>query len=94
MIGGPVNLNKIRDSITLICRSGVEKIFRMTVVPGLLTEEDIYEVAQELRPAKHFTLQQFSPEAVLDRELRDVPPWPQEKIDRIQKAVNDILQVE
>jgi pyruvate formate lyase activating enzyme len=94
LIGVPVNLRQIRNSIELIRNSKAEPIFRMTVVPGLLAEDDIYEVAEELRPAKHFTLQQFSPENVIDPELRKVLPWTQEKIDRIQKAVNKILRGE
>lgn len=94
LIGVPVNLKQIRNSIELIRNSKAEPVFRMTVVPGLLAEDDIYEVAEDLRPAKHFTLQQFSPESVIDPELRKVLPWTQEKIDRIQKAVNKILRGE
>jgi len=89
--GVPAHLNKIRESIDLIRDCSVEAIFRITVVPGMLTEEDIYQVANELYPAKKFVLQQFSPENPLDTTLKDVAPWPQEKMDRLQHSVNRIL---
>lgn len=92
LIGVPVDLNKIRQCIELIHESPVEGIFRMTIVPGMLTEEDVYRVANELFPAKHFILQQFSPGNTLDPKLKEVSPWPQEELDRIQKKVNQMLK--
>ncbi|MBN2467730.1 MAG: anaerobic ribonucleoside-triphosphate reductase activating protein [Deltaproteobacteria bacterium] len=91
-IGVSADLEKIRKSIELIQSSSIEVIFRMTVVPGMISEEDIYRVAKDLYPAKKFVLQQFSPENPLDHRLKKVSPWPQEQLERVQHAVNQILQ--
>ena len=91
LTGVAANLKNIKKSIELIRNSTIETIFRITVVPGMLTEEDIYQVAKELYPVKKFILQQFSPENPLNPELKKVVPWPQEKIERVQKKVNQII---
>ena len=91
LTGVTANLKNIKKSIELIRNSTIETIFRITIVPGMLTEEDIYQVAKELYPVKKFILQQFSPENPLNPELKKVVPWPQEKIERVQKKVNQII---
>ena len=91
LTGVAADLKNIKKSIELIRNSTIETIFRITVVPGMLTEEDIYQVAKELYPVKKFILQQFSPENPLNPELKKVVPWPQEKIERVQKKVNQII---
>jgi len=92
LIGVPADLKKIRESIDLMRNSSIETIFRVTVVPGMLTEEDIYRVAKELYPAKKFILQQFSPENPLDPRMREVSPWSQGKLDRAQGRVDQIIK--
>jgi len=92
LIGVSADLKKIRESIDLIRNSSVENIFRTTVVPGMLSEEDIYQVAKGLSPVKKFILQQFSPENPLDPKLRKVSPWPQKKLERTQRMVNQIIK--
>jgi pyruvate formate lyase activating enzyme len=91
LIGTTFDVNKLKESIGMIRNSGIETIFRLTVVPNLLTEEDIYRVAGELAPVKKFTLQQFSPENSLEPALRDISPWPQKKLDRVQQRVDEII---
>ena len=91
LIGTTFDVNKLRESIEVIRNSAIETIFRLTVVPNLLTEEDIYRVARELAPVKKFTLQQFSPENSLEPQLRGLSPWPQKELDRVQQRVDKII---
>ncbi|WAC06433.1 MAG: anaerobic ribonucleoside-triphosphate reductase activating protein [Thermodesulfobacteriota bacterium] len=91
LTGVPVDLKAIKKSIDLIRKSPVEKIFRITVVPEMLTEEDIYRVAEDLYPIDKLLLQQFSPENTLDPQLKQETPWPQEKIEEVQRQVDQIL---
>ena len=91
LIGTTFDINELKESIEIIRNSGIEAIFRLTVVPNLLTEDDIYRVARDLAPVKKFILQQFSPEDALDPTLRRISPWPQEELDRIQQRVDEII---
>ena len=91
LTGVPVDLQAIKKSIDIIRKSSIERIFRMTVVPNMLTEEDIYRVAEELYPADTLALQQFSPKNVLDPNLKNIKPWNSEKLEQVQRQVNQIV---
>jgi pyruvate formate lyase activating enzyme len=93
LTGAPVDLKAIKKSIDVIRTSSIEKIFRITVVPEMLTEEDIYRVAEDLSPMSKLLLQQFSPENTLDSKLKHKRPWPQEKLEQVQKHVDQLLTV-
>jgi len=91
--GVPVDLKAIKKSIDLIRQSSIEKIFRITVVPEMLTEEDIYRLSEDLYPLNTLVLQQFRPENTLDPKLKHEQPWPQEKLEQVQKQVDQLLTV-
>jgi hypothetical protein len=59
----------------------------------MLTEEDIYRVAEALSPVNKLVLQQFSPENTLDSQLKQERPWPQEKLEQVQRRVDQLLNV-
>ena len=91
LTGVPVDLKAIKKSINLIRKSSVEKTFRITVVPGILTEGDIYRVAEDLYPINKLLLQQFRPESTLDSKLKHERPWPQDKLEQAQRHVDQLL---
>ena len=91
LTGIPVEINTIRASIDLLRSSLIEVIFRMTVVPDLLREDDIFQTARDLRPAHQFILQQFRPLDVLDPALSRLTPWPEERLKQAQLRVDEIL---
>ena len=94
LTGGAVDLTAIRRSIRLIGSNSVEAIFRMTVVPTLITEEDICRVARAIAPAQKLVLQQFSPKTTLDLSLRSLVPWSPARLEEAQGKVNEIIQAE
>lgn len=57
--GCPVDLEKIKKSIELIKKSGVDYEFRSTLVAGLHSSEDILAMAKMIEGAKRFVLQKF-----------------------------------
>jgi pyruvate formate lyase activating enzyme len=83
--GVQVNTASIEQSIDLLLGSDVECEFRTTVVPGLLNEQDIAEIAADL--ARRATavgraldtvawyLQQFVPHNTLDPAMLDLVPY-------------------
>ncbi|MGB9723711.1 MAG: anaerobic ribonucleoside-triphosphate reductase activating protein [Chloroflexia bacterium] len=79
-------------SIALLLQGGLPHEFRTTVVPGLLTEEDIVAVARFLSGQAgsapvHYILQQFRPWDTLDPALRDVQPYPSERLREMANRV-------
>ena len=90
-IGLPIHLNPILESIEILKRGKVECEFRMTVVPGFHREEDIQTLGDQLRVGRRFVLQNFNPENPLDPSLKNVVPYDQKVLKKIEREVQEIL---
>ena len=90
-IGLPIHLNPILESIEILKRGKVECEFRMTVVPRFHREEDIQTLGDQLRVGRRFVLQNFNPENPLDPSLKNVVPYDQKVLKKIEREVQEIL---
>ncbi|NQT29862.1 MAG: anaerobic ribonucleoside-triphosphate reductase activating protein [Candidatus Saganbacteria bacterium] len=76
---------KIAESIKIIVKSKIPYEFRVTVVPTLLDNKDIYDIAKYLKGAQKFVLQQFVVDNCWDESFRNVKPYPKERLDEMLK---------
>jgi len=81
--GVKTDLSKIKESIKLIMASGLDYEFRTTVVPTLLSVQDVVDIAKNLKGAKKFVLQQFVAEHCWDEKLRSIKPYDKEEIEKM-----------
>lgn len=81
--GIKTNIENIKESIKIIMESGLSYEFRTTVVPSLLSEKDIEDLAKYITGAKKFVLQQFVPKETLDPSLVNVKPYEKEQLDKM-----------
>ncbi len=89
--GVAVDTDKIRESIDFILEGHVEYEFRMTLVPFLHHDRDAYEVAEFIKPARRFFLQEFVPHDTLNPRYADIQVFPPEKVRLIKERVETIL---
>ena len=82
-----VDIEKIRESIELIMKSGIDYEFRTTVVPGLVAEKDIIEIGEAVKGAKLFALQQFSNRNCFDTRLAGVMPYTLTELNHFAAAM-------
>ncbi len=82
-----VDEGDIVRSIELIRASGLSHMFRTTLVPGLVGERDLLEVAQMLHGARTFQVQQFARHNTIDKEYLKLQPIPPEEISRLAELV-------
>ncbi len=82
-------LKNIDESISLLLNSGIEYEFRTTVVPGLVSAEDLKSIAQRIKGAKAYYLQQYVAHNTLDPSYEKVLPY-SDKV--LQDACNEIRQ--
>ena len=76
-------------SVKIVMGSGADYEFRTTVVPGLHTKEDIIELAGQLKGAKRYALQQFTPkETAIDKKMSDTTPY----TDVTIRNIGDIIK--
>jgi hypothetical protein len=60
------------------------------VVPDFHKEADVYEVAEYLRSAERFYLQEFKPRKCLDPSFLNIKPFSTETFERISRNVSQI----
>lgn len=88
-------LVEIEKSIDLLRSSnGIDYEFRTTVVPGLLSKDDIAQIAERIRGAKRYFLQQFkSHNSHVDERYSKVAPYPLEFLREVQMQIAPDFQV-
>jgi pyruvate formate lyase activating enzyme len=86
--GVSVDIGRIEHSMALLRRGQVDYEFRTTVVPGLLSEEDILEIARLVSGVPRFCLQQFVPHNTLDPEMTKRVPYLPERV----RAMADLVE--
>lgn len=89
--GAPVDLEKIRESISFLKKGKVEYYFRTTVVPALHKGEDLLHLAHHLSGSSSLTLQNFNPEDPLDPHLKGTAPYTEEWLQEMGEKITSIL---
>jgi pyruvate formate lyase activating enzyme len=89
----------MEKSIHVLLKGEVPATFRCTVAPTLLTEEDIYRLATELKEMStnsvpSLVLQNFNPADPMDPALQEVKPFEYETLAQMQAEVDRILSDE
>jgi len=80
-----VKTEDILRSIELIKNSGLDYIFRTTVVPGLVSSDDVMEIGQMLKGAKIYQIQQFIPKSAIDSYCNQITPYSRQDIQTFAK---------
>ena len=70
----------IERTLEIIGETGIETVFRTTVVPGLVGAEDIRTISLRLSGAAVFQIQSFSPFNTLDPEMSKIKPYSRDEI--------------
>jgi pyruvate formate lyase activating enzyme len=87
-------LAKVQQSLGLLKRQGIDCEYRFTFVPGLHSVFDVRSVARQLRGAKRFVLQQFTPESgTLDAAFEKKPKASYEELLEIASQLKGIQEV-
>jgi pyruvate formate lyase activating enzyme len=90
--GVDVNRDRIKQSIDFILEGHTDYEFRMTVVPFLHKEHDVYESAEEIKGAKRFFLQEFIPKETLNPKYVGITPFSPEKMKSMRENVRSIIE--
>jgi pyruvate formate lyase activating enzyme len=83
-----LDVSRLELSIALLQGCGIPHEFRTTVVPGLLDEGDVEEIARWIAGAERYVLQQFRPLGTLDPALEAITPYPLETLQAMAKRAS------
>ncbi|MBP7462569.1 MAG: anaerobic ribonucleoside-triphosphate reductase activating protein [Candidatus Delongbacteria bacterium] len=82
--------NDIRRSLEMLMRGKVDYEIRITIVPGIHTEDDMRAIGQELHGVKRFVLQTFIPRDNLpSKALRTAAKTPRPLLERYAEICRD-----
>ncbi len=88
-----VDINQIKKSIELIKNSGIDYEFRTTVVPGLITKENIMKIGKLLNGSKKYVLQNFRPNRdMIENRFKNIKPYSQKEIEDMKKGIKDFFR--
>ena len=83
-----VNIKNIQKSIDLIKNFSKKYEFKTTIVPSLLNKNDIIEIAEWLKGADQYYLQQFKNELpLLSKKLEKIEPYSKEYLVEIIEEI-------
>ena len=86
-------ISQVQKSINIIKDSGKDHEFRTTVVPGIVDEKDVKEMAQWLKGAKKIVLQQFRPEKTLNSSFKNIKPYSLQDLKKMVKILEPNVDV-
>ena len=86
--GVRVNLDNIKESVSLLRLNRIPYQFRTTVVPTLLTRENLMQLAHQLEGCPGLKLQNFSPVHTLDPEYVKITPFAEDELAQLQDQVS------
>lgn len=78
---------KVRDSIDLLMEGRVDYEFRMTVVPALHRASDLQRVAEQIKGARRFVLQNYVARDTLDPAFLSETPYDAERLEEFKKMM-------
>ncbi|MFH1182764.1 MAG: anaerobic ribonucleoside-triphosphate reductase activating protein [Candidatus Moraniibacteriota bacterium] len=82
----------IKNSIEIIKNSGIEYEFKLTVVPDIVTKEDIPKIGEMIKGAKKIVLQQFRPLKTLDKSYQSKVPHCRDEIIEMAKELEKYVE--
>ncbi len=87
LAGVKVDLERINLSINLIKSSRIDYEFRTTTVPGMHTEKDFEKIAEWMKGAKKYCLQEYRDIKILEPKLKKVTRGKTLDLEKIKKKI-------
>ncbi len=88
-----IDPERIDQSISLLIKQGeVDYEFRTTVVPGMLEKKDVLKVANWIKGAKKYYLQNFRAEKTIDPSFARRKPHPDKYLKEILESIRPLFE--
>lgn len=87
-VGLKADIERIKLSVKMIMNSGIDYEFRTTAVPGIHTEKDFDEIANWIKGAKAYYLQEFRDIKIIDPRLKKGKGSKALDLDKIKRKIS------
>lgn len=86
--GVKTDIEKIKQSVEIIKKSGLRYEFRTTILPAFHSREDIIEIAKALAPANFYYIQQFRLGKTLNPAFEKEKSYSKKELEEIQQSIS------
>ncbi len=87
-------VGQVKHTVEMLMSSDIEYEFRTTIVPEIIKPQDILQIAQQLKGAKRYYLQQFKPsKSTLDPYYSTLPPYPLELLYQLRDKISGFFRI-
>lgn len=86
------DVSKIKESIDLIIKSGVDYEFRTTVVKSLTSKEDIFKIVDLIKGAKAYYLQKFIPNKTNDPAFMQAETYTDKEFEELKQKIFPLVK--
>jgi pyruvate formate lyase activating enzyme len=87
-----VDPKRIKKSIEIIKKSGVDYEFRTTIVKSQISMDDFFEIGELVKGAKLYVLQKFIPTKLLNPEFINENSYSDEEFKEIKKIMESFVK--
>lgn len=82
--------DNLKKTINILKNSDLDYEFRTTVVPGLIEEEELIEIADQIKEkTDNYYIQQFTPQNTLVKKYEKFDPIPEEDLLEVRDKIKD-----
>ncbi|MFH1412677.1 MAG: anaerobic ribonucleoside-triphosphate reductase activating protein [bacterium] len=93
VVGVAVDFSKILESVKIIMSSNISYEFRTTVVPGLISKDDIVPMAEIIKGADKWFLQSFhSVHDLVDQSLKGARSYTEAELEKMAELANGFVK--
>ncbi len=89
---GAKDTNGLLRTVEMLKMGKVEYEFRTTVVPELVTAEDMNQICELVKGAKTYALQQFVPQNTLDKRFEGLRPYGTKVINEFARTMKNFAE--
>jgi pyruvate formate lyase activating enzyme len=89
---GAKNTSELTQTIQILKMGKVPYEFRTTIVPDLVTSEDMLRIGEMVNGAKTLVLQQFVPETTMDKSFQILRPYDPEVIKNFAESIRGSVE--
>ncbi len=91
--GVDIDIGKIKESIKFIMSCGIDHEFRTTVVPGLVSESDVADIAKDLKGCMLYALQKYHKEHAWKELYKNTEPYSDDEMKSMEKSASEHVAV-
>lgn len=92
-VARPVDLERMKESVSFLIENRVPYEFRTTVVKALLPPEDFPEIGELIRDADAYYLQKFIPTKLLNPAFLKKVTYTDEEFEELRKVMENYVKV-